>query len=167
MEGGTLHQIRNLINRRNVSPSTVIRNKSNEIDDFLVLVVNSYLMGVAMHNFGMTSMDASPSSNCFPSNTHLLTISERKLLFLNRLHKIIDKYVTPSHLSPSRLRVIQPDTNPHDRQVASEHCYTSNLPDTRQLPLSVRQMSDCTFVPQGATVAVDGVLNYSSACIIE
>ena len=57
-EGGTLNQLRNLINRKNVSEAKGkdVRNNVNEIEDFLVIVIECYVITAALNHFGMSDM---------------------------------------------------------------------------------------------------------------
>ena len=64
MDGGTLHQLRNLINRVNVSRKE-LKHQVNEVEDFLELVIECHLISAAMHFFGMKSVDDSPSRSGF------------------------------------------------------------------------------------------------------
>ncbi len=58
MERGTLYQIRNLINRRNVKETP--KNDVNASEDFLEDVVTAYIIAAAMAYLGMSSLDAMP-----------------------------------------------------------------------------------------------------------
>ena len=62
LEGGTLLQLRNLINRRNVKRD--ISGKFNEAIDFFELVVTGYVISAALHFFSMRSVTDKPSRNC-------------------------------------------------------------------------------------------------------
>ena len=84
-EGGTLLQLRNLINRRNVSGSKDIMKQVNEVEDFLELVVNCHLIAVTMHFFQMSCISDEPHRNAFPSNIADLELNSRKKLFYEKL----------------------------------------------------------------------------------
>ena len=59
MEGGTLLQLRNLINRRNISSD--ISGKFNAAIDFFELVLTAHVLAAAMHYFGMSTLEEAPS----------------------------------------------------------------------------------------------------------
>ena len=59
MEGGTLLQLRNLINRRNISGD--ISGNFNAAIDFFQLVLTAYIVSATMHFFGMTSLKGTPT----------------------------------------------------------------------------------------------------------
>ena len=65
MERGTLYQLRNLINQRNVVKK--VKNDMNACEDFFKLVVTGHIMACAMEVLGMSSIDAIPSSSIIPS----------------------------------------------------------------------------------------------------
>ena len=64
MDGGTLYQLRNLINRRNVvsDPS----NNVNACEDFLELVVTAHVLAAFMTILGMKCLSDDPTSVLFP-----------------------------------------------------------------------------------------------------
>ena len=73
MDGGTLHQLRNLINRVNVSRKE-LKHQVNEVEDFLELATECHLISAAMHFFGMKSVDDPPSKSGFSDEiNHLPT----------------------------------------------------------------------------------------------
>lgn len=94
MDGGTLHQLRNLINRVNVGQKAV-KNQASEVKDFLESVINCHLLAAAMHFFGMSSTKDTPSRNQFPSGINSMTPAQRGHLLQDRMLKIIDQYVIP------------------------------------------------------------------------
>lgn len=64
MDGGTLYQMQNLINRRNVvsDPS----NNVNTCEDFLELVVTAHVLAAFMMILGMKCLSDDPTSVLFP-----------------------------------------------------------------------------------------------------
>ena len=60
MEGGTLLQLRNLINRRNISSD--ISGKFNAAIDFFVLVITAHALAAAMQYFGIDLLNGSPTN---------------------------------------------------------------------------------------------------------
>ena len=59
MEGGTLLQLRNLVNRQNISGD--ISGKFNAAIDFFELVVTGHVLAAAMHFFGLSSREECPT----------------------------------------------------------------------------------------------------------
>ncbi len=64
MDGGTLLQLKNLINRRNISANT--SGKFNETIDFFELVVHCHIAAAAMYFFRMSINDQKPTTNALP-----------------------------------------------------------------------------------------------------
>ena len=79
---GTLYQLRNLINRRNV-----VSDPTRDVtacEEFFLLVVEAHILYAAMDTFGMTSIDEVPSNtDFFPEEaTTLDSIQRRNVLLL-------------------------------------------------------------------------------------
>jgi hypothetical protein len=142
-EGGTLLQLRNRINRRNVSDAQDITKHVNEIEDFLELVVNCHLIAAAMHFFSMATTSDEPHSNGFPSNIAEMEQHRRQKILFERLGRIVDEYIVPrefnsesSQPEPARTSA----TNPHLTRISTKHQYTAlptQQPRHRHLPTSV------------------------------
>ena len=66
-EGGTLYQLRNVINRRNVVCDP--KNDMNSCEDFFELVTTAHIIVAAMKIFGMSKIDDKPDEKLFPSDT--------------------------------------------------------------------------------------------------
>ena len=66
-EGGTLYQLRNLINRRNVVCNP--KNDMNSCEDFFELVTTAHIIVAAMKIFGMSKIDDKPDETLLPSDT--------------------------------------------------------------------------------------------------
>lgn len=64
MDGGTLYQLRNLINRRNVISSP--ENDVNASEDFLTIMVKAHVVAVAMEVLGMCDLLDSPNELIVP-----------------------------------------------------------------------------------------------------
>ena len=60
---GTLYQLRNVINRSNVSVKT--KGNFNSCDDFLVLVITCYVLAAAMEHLNINSLDEVPQRKLF------------------------------------------------------------------------------------------------------
>ena len=93
MEGGTFYQLRNLIDRRNVSAN--VKGHRNEIEDFLDLVISSHLIVCAIHYFAMENETDEPHANAFGFNVSSLPLVEKKKVLYHHLNRIIDLYVIP------------------------------------------------------------------------
>ena len=66
IDGGTMFQLRNLVNRRNVKkdPSDDV----NASEDFLRAVVHGHIIAAAMEVFQMDSLDGVPCADLFPQD---------------------------------------------------------------------------------------------------
>ena len=64
MDGSTMYQLRNLINRRNVVSSP--HDSVSACEDFFITVVESHIIAAALNVFGMENVDSVPSLNYFP-----------------------------------------------------------------------------------------------------
>ena len=93
MERGTLYQLRNLINRRNVIRK--VKNDMNACEDFFELVVTGYVIACAMELLGMSSVDAVPSSSIIQSSDEawMKDDSERKSILMDVASAIVDQHV--------------------------------------------------------------------------
>ena len=93
MERGTLYRLRNLINRRNVSRK--VKNDMNSCEDFFELIVTGYIIACAMELFGMSSVDAIPTSNIIqsPEEVWMKDDSERKSILMEVASAIVDQHV--------------------------------------------------------------------------
>ena len=87
-QGGTLLQLRNLINRRNVSGDT--SGKFNATIDFFQLVVECHILAAAMHFFSMKSSDDTPSCDALPLMDKK-SKAEKWLIFQKQITKIINQ----------------------------------------------------------------------------
>ena len=93
MEKGTLYQLRNLINRRNVVKK--VKSDINASEDFFELIVTGHIIACAMEMLGMSSIDAIPSSSIIPSpeEAWMKDDTERKSILMDVASDIVDKYV--------------------------------------------------------------------------
>lgn len=76
MDGGTLFQLRNLINRRNVVKGPT--SNVTACEDFFLHVVEAHIAAACMTTFGMSSVDDSPSTDLFPDTSDELGPEQRK-----------------------------------------------------------------------------------------
>ena len=93
MERGTLYQLRNLINRRNVIRK--VKNDMNACEDFFELIVTGYVIACAMELLGMSSVDGVPTSNIIqsPEEVWMKDDSERKSILMEVASAIVDQHV--------------------------------------------------------------------------
>ncbi len=66
MERGTLYQLWNLIDRRNVT--TNVKSDINAAEDFLETVVEGYIVAAVMKYLDMKSLDDFPDEDIVPPN---------------------------------------------------------------------------------------------------
>jgi L1 cell adhesion molecule like protein len=93
MKRGTLYQLRNLINRRNVTNK--VKSDVNTAEDFFELVVTGHIITSAMELLGMSSVDEVPSSQFVPSpeEAGMRVDSERKSILMEVASHIVDHNV--------------------------------------------------------------------------
>ena len=75
MERGTLYQLRNLINRRNVVMSC--KDDMNAGEVFFELVVNGYIITAILDFLGMSSVIDLPLPTLVPSDAWILSNADR------------------------------------------------------------------------------------------
>lgn len=90
-EFGTLYQLRNLINRRNVL--TKPEKDVNASEDFLTLTVTSHFLALCMQKLSMKSLDDVPMSDEFDENTWMLSDDDRKSALYSFCQRVIDENV--------------------------------------------------------------------------
>lgn len=182
---GTLLQLRNLINRRNVSKDT--SGKFNESLDFFQLVVECHIMAAAMHFFSMSTLKDRPSTNAIPLMKGKKSF-EKWLVFKSLLTKLVHRYVlvskvsdlttppvpstTASQCNPHANRIATEHNYPmtHQRRVASEHHYArkpeKRKPEKRSLPQWLQSSADEVTTPHEVQkTSPDGIFNYASAIL--
>ena len=172
MDSGTLHQLRNLINRVNVSRKE-LKHQVNEVEDFLELVIECHLISAAMQFFGMKSVDDSPSRSGFSDELKHLPLYQWKKVFFDRMATIVDEYVVPQEFSFPREPTASTSptsllTNPHVPRILQEHVYGSSTVEKvrhRNLPSILSVARRPTASQSVRRAAPDGVLNYASAVL--
>lgn len=78
---GTLTQLQNLINKRNVRKKP--KDDFNACEDFFSLVVTSHILCAAMEHLGMESLDSDPNSQSIPEYVRLCSVPERKKNYMS------------------------------------------------------------------------------------
>ena len=89
IDGSTMYQLRNLINRRNV-----VKDPSNNFaasEDFILLLTEAHIVAAAMTIFGMASVDDNPSFGIFNA-TNKSSLEKRKI-FGGATDLIVKKFV--------------------------------------------------------------------------
>lgn len=161
MEGGTLLQLRNLINRRNISSD--INGKFNAAIDFLKLVLTAHVLAAAIHYFGMSSPKENPTRNAVAFSVH----EDQWVTLKHAVEQIVDCFVMVKELTNSHpMLVCVKDSNPHAARVASEHNYFSSTvhDNTTQKKRKLPQwLSDVPVSVGVKKNAPDGVYNYACA----
>ena len=90
MEGGTILQLKNLLNRTNVPRD--VHKDVNAVDDFVQVALSGHIIAAAMECFGMKSLGDKPNQDIVPSNVESLSKEEKKQVFFELVGKIVSKY---------------------------------------------------------------------------
>lgn len=91
MDRGTLYQLRNLINRRNVKASC--KDDMNACEDFFQLVVRGHILVAVMEFLGMASVEGTPSLTVISPDAWMLPDSERASILMDAAAQMVNKYV--------------------------------------------------------------------------
>ena len=89
--GGTLLQLCNLINRRNVAKD--VSGRFNECIDFFEMVVNCHIIAAGMHFFGLKKLSSEPTANIIASDVKYSTLERKWKVLSHILGCLIDQYV--------------------------------------------------------------------------
>ena len=134
-DGGTLLQLRNLINRRNVAKD--VSGRFNECIDFFEMVVKSHIVAAGMHFFGLKEVSSEPTANSIASD---VPRKERWKVLSHVIGCLVDRYVIvrkhaeirpdPPAQKPVTVESVQ--TNPHAVRIQKEqaHCQLELLLNT-------------------------------------
>lgn len=95
---GTLVQLRNLINRRNVVSDP--KADFSACDDFFTLVVTCHFLTVIMKKLGMIDLDDAPSIGYFTQDSWMMSKDDRKSQLYSFCQDVIAEYTDVS-LSPT------------------------------------------------------------------
>ena len=90
MERGTLFQLRNAINRRNVTQ--YCKNDVNASEDFFELVVKGHMLVAVMDTIGMSATDDAPSSQSMSHDAWMLTDEERKSSLMEVAEQVVNTH---------------------------------------------------------------------------
>ncbi len=95
MDGGTLYQLHNLINWRNVGKDPT-RNVT-AWEDFFLLAVEAHIVTAAMTVFEMSTTDDRPSKAHFPEDSSDLDTLKRRQIVMLAIQKVLGKSVQLSY----------------------------------------------------------------------
>lgn len=127
MERGTLYQLRNLINWRNVTKK--VKSDMNASEDFFELIVTGHVIACVMELLGMSSVDAIPTSDIIPSpeDAWMKDDSERMSILNEVSSRIVDRCVDLSTtFSDSQVHLRNSTQTPTDT-VYAYSCETLSL----------------------------------------
>lgn len=124
MERGTLYQLRNLINRRNVVNK--VKSDVNANESFFELVVTGHIITCAMEILGMSSIDDIPSSGVIqsPDEVWFKDDNEREAILEEVSSLVVEQYVDLSTIFSSPRNEHLPATTDH---VNAYTCETLSL----------------------------------------
>ncbi len=91
MERGTLYQLRNLINRRNVKKE--VKSDVNAIEDFIEVVTTGYIVSAVMIHLGMSHINDIPSDSIIFHDLWMEDDSVRKSALMNIASSVVEKHV--------------------------------------------------------------------------
>ena len=172
MEGGTLLQLRNLINRRNISSD--ISGKFNAAIDFFELVVTGYILAAAMHYFQLSSLKGTPTKNGISPSVNS---KDSWTTLKHAVERIVDRYVMVNEYlldqdnegASNAEEVKSTDSNPHVSRISHDHNYcipeksTTSESAKKKRKLPAWMVDDRVVSLSVQNKAPDGVFNYSSA----
>ena len=84
---GTLMQLRNTINRRNVVNDP--KENVNACDDFFTLVVTCHFLVVVMRKLGMSDLDDTPTVGNFTADSWMMPDNDRRTALYQFCQEII------------------------------------------------------------------------------
>ena len=90
MDYGTLHQLRNLINRRNVIKKP--KDNFNACDDFFRLVLQCHVISAAIKVLGVEKQTSLPPDHLKPENLSSRSVGERKVILQFYCRAIVDAF---------------------------------------------------------------------------
>ena len=90
-ESGTLYQLRNLINWRNITNNPDSNVAGSE--DLLVTVVEAHIVAAAMEIFETKSIEDTPSVKHFPIDCERFNSIQKKKILIMACSAVVDKFV--------------------------------------------------------------------------
>ena len=189
-DGGTLLQLRNLINRRNITKD--ITGRFNETINFAELVINCHIVAAGMKFFGLKSVSDEPTYNSAIMRAKNEPKQKQWKQMKVVVGRLVDRYVIverfmdiqPKVSIPRELSTRDVLENPHacriwsehsycmqhSTRVASEHSYvqatTPPPAKKRKLPPCIQSTADHLHTAESIhSSAPDGVFNYACAVL--
>lgn len=172
---GTLHQLRNLIDRRNVS-TTALGDKYRASNTFIQDVTEAFIIAAAMHYFSMKTTQDTPKTHSPPATFQ--SDSQKRNWFNTHLRNIVDIYVMNDTMLMPDSVVEDEDTQAHTQaQHTPVKCHFHDckdlvFKDNTQLKIHFERTHDIFVVYHGqlkpkpvesqASQNTDGVFNYHS-----
>ena len=105
---GTLYQLRNLVQRRNVRKEP--KKDFNAHHDFFNVVLTSHILAAAMEIFGMDSLEDEPCEGLIPKGIDKMSKVEKKEVLQYIVGLIVDSYIDINHcLSGDKVSKIEDD----------------------------------------------------------
>lgn len=105
---GTLYQLRNLVQRRNVGKQP--KKDFNAHHDFFNVVVTSHILAAAMEVFGMDSLEDEPCEGLVPPGIDTMAKEEREEVLQYLVGIIVDSYIDINHY------LLDGDSDPHNSE---------------------------------------------------
>lgn len=112
MNGGTLQQIRNLINRCNISSNSADKNV-NAAEDFFHLVGQAHIIAACIKYFGMVDEDGVPQCCGLSTETLFLTKEERRAAVYTSVLGFVQEYFCLD-FSKAKSKQIQTDADENE-----------------------------------------------------
>ena len=189
-DGGTLLQLRNLINRRNIAKD--VTGRFNETIDFAELVINCHIVAAGMKFFGLKSLLDEPTYNSSIVRAKNEAKEKQWKQMKVVVGRLVDRYVIverfmdiqPKTPIPRELSTKDVFENPHALRIQSEHCYsmqhatrvtsehcyiqapTPPPKKKRKLPSWIQSTADHPHAAESIhSSAPDGLFNYACAIL--
>lgn len=116
---GTLYQLRNLVQRRNVGNKP--KKDFNAHDSFFNLVITCHILAATMEVLGMDALDDKPCELLVPENVHTLPKSERSTILSHVCDVVVHSYIDLHHSVEVKGRA-STNTNGTDPSKYDENC---------------------------------------------
>lgn len=152
--GGTLYQLRNLLNRRNVT-----KQNMSACEEFFILVVEAHILVAAMETFNMTSLNDEPSTPLLPSGCTELTPNQRKEVLIlavkDMLHRFVDIEIPPFPSQSKGTSDTGTTNHEHDAGSDTENDIEGDITDhiheyaKEVLSLSLLYLEFCDAIKEG------------------